>query len=536
MNASAEPKPVPSSVDAWAAHGFTGDPALLIRETTLVNAWVKRWSEAPDQPVLCDGNGAWITAAQLSQRSRVVAGRLAGAGLQAGDRILMSCAPSVDLVVAHVAALRLGLVVVPVNTAFSARELANVLNESLAKLSVVDDPARVPHGPVVGPTIDLAVALAVELADAQPPLLDNAGSDDPAMLVFTSGTTGRPKGVMLTHANLLSSAEALRIAWRWKPTDRLVLSLPLFHMHGLGVGVHVTLLTGASAVIIPRFSVDDVLDAVGRHHATLLFGVPTMWVRILASPRVGELAQLRLCVSGSAPLAADVWQGLADRGGQQILERYGMTETVMNVSNPYDGERRPGSVGLALPGVSVRLHEVSDDGVGEIVLTGPNVFAGYWERPERNRRASGGRASNEAKRRGAAPVLRSESNADAFTADGWFRTGDLGSFDPDGYLRIVGRSKDLIITGGFNVYPRDVEDVLREHAGVADVAVAGELSSEWGETVVAYVVRADSAVDADILMGHCASRLAGYQRPRRIVFLPELPRNALGKVVKSLLP
>ena len=490
------------SVDAWAAHGFTGDPALLTREATLVNAWVKRWSEAPDQPVLCDGTEKWITATQLSQRSSAVAGRMAGAGLRAGDRILMSCAPSVDLVVAHVAALRLGLVVVPVNTAFSANEVANVLNESLAKLSVVDDPARVPRGPVVGPT--------VELADTQPPLLDNVGSDDPAMLVFTSGTTGRPKGVMLTHANLLSSAEALRIAWRWTRGDRLVLSLPLFHMHGLGVGVHVTLLAGASAVIVPRFSVDDVLDAVRRHQATLLFGVPTMWVRILDSPRVGELAQLRLCVSGSAPLAADVWQGLADRGGQQILERYGMTETVMNVSNPYDGERRPGSVGLPLPGVSVRLHEVSDDGVGEIVLTGPNVFAGYWERPE--------------------------SNADAFTEDGWFRTGDLGSFDPDGYLRIVGRSKDLIITGGFNVYPRDVEDVLREHAGVADVAVAGEPSSEWGETVVAYVVRADSAVDAEILMGHAASRLAGYQRPRRIVFLPELPRNALGKVVKSLLP
>ena len=490
------------SVDAWAAHGFTGDPALLTRETSLVQAWVKRWSDAPHQPVLCNHRGDWVTAAELSARSRRVAGRFAGAGLRAGDRILMSCPPSVDLVVAHVAALRLGLVVVPVNTAFSASELANVLNESLAKLSVVDDPARVPHGPTVGP--------AVELADYEPPPLDTVGRDDPAMLVFTSGTTGRPKGVMLSHANLLSSAEALRIAWRWTPADRLVLSLPLFHMHGLGVGVHGTLLAGASAVIVPRFSVDEVLNAVAHDQATLVFGVPTMWVRILESSRVGELAGLRLCVSGSAPLAADVWQGLADRGGQQILERYGMTETVMNVSNPYEGERRPGSVGLPLPGVNVRLHDITTDGVGEIVLTGPNVFTGYWERPE--------------------------SNADAFTADGWFRTGDLGSFDPDGYLRIVGRCKDLIITGGFNVYPRDIEDVLREHIGVADVAVAGEPSPEWGETVVAYVVRTDSAVDAETLLGHAASRLAGYQRPRRIVFLPELPRNAMGKVVKNLLP
>ena len=500
------PAGTPDSAQGWAAHGFTGDPARLLDEGSLVRAWRNRWEEAPDRPVLYDDTSGWITAAELSRRSRVIAGRLLGAGLRAGDRILMSCAPSVDLVVTHVAAMRSGLVVVPVNTAFTRDELANVLHESQARLCVVDDPSRIPEGPAVARGVGPAVALP----DHEAGHLDLAGPDDPAMLVFTSGTTGRPKGVMLTHANLLSSAEALRIAWRWTPADRLVLSLPLFHMHGLGVGVHGTLLAGASAVIVPRFSPDAVLDAVRTHRATLLFGVPTMWVRILDSPRVAELGALRMCVSGSAPLTPEAWHGLAEAGGQRIVERYGMTETVMNVSNPHDGDRRPGSVGLPLPGVRVRLDSTSEDGVGEIVLTGPNVFAGYWERPE--------------------------ANAEAFTADGWFRTGDLGTFDHDGYLRIVGRSKDLIITGGFNVYPRDVEDVLRGHPDVADVAVAGEPSAQWGETVAAWVVcHGGAAIDADALLAFAAARLAAYQRPRRVVFVDELPRNALGKVVKSLL-
>ena len=284
-------------------------------------------------------------------------------------------------------------------------------------------------------------------------------------------------------------------------------------MHGLGVGVHGTLLSGASVVIVAKFSPDAVLDAAAVHDATLLFGVPTMWVRLLESDRVGELRRLRLCVSGSAPLSPDVWNFLAERGGQRVIERYGMTETVMNVSNPYDGDRRPGSVGLALPGVSLRLSGDAADGIGEILLTGPNVFAGYWDRPD--------------------------ANTDAFDADGWFRSGDLGRFDPDGYLRIVGRSKDLIMTGGYNVYPRDVEEVLRDHPGVADVAVVGEPSAEWGETVTACVVRTSDGTTetnqptVDELLDFATQHLAGYQRPRRVVFVDELPRNALGKVVKA---
>ena len=490
---------------AWAAHGFRGAAADLLRGESLPRAWAASWAQAPERPVLHDPITGWLSAAQLSARSAAVAGRFAAAGLRRGDRILMSCAPSADLVVAHVAALRLGLVVVPVNTAFAVNEILNVLDESQARLAVIDDPGRLATATGVT-AVDASVPLPDPVSDAAP-VLDQVRADDPALLVFTSGTTGKPKGAPLSHGNLLASAEALRVAWRWSPTDRLVLALPLFHMHGLGVGVHGTLLSGGSAVIVAKFSPDAVLDAIAEHDATLLFGVPTMWLRLLQSERVAELRPLRLCVSGSAPLAAEVWDGLAARAGQRIIERYGMTETVMNVSNPFDGDRRPGSVGLALPGVSVRLDGDAPGGVGEILLRGPNVFAGYWERPE--------------------------ANADAFDDDGWFRSGDLGRFDPDGYLRIVGRSKDLIITGGYNVYPRDVEEVLRGHPAVADVAVVGEPSSEWGETVTACVVRTDAAASPEELIVYAGHHLAGYQRPRRVVFVDELPRNALGKVVKA---
>ena len=495
------------SAGAWSRHGFEAGWEALVGEGTLVHGWLRCWRDLPDHPTLFDDHHGWVTASELQNRTAEIARRIARLGLRRGDRILMSCAPSVDLVIAHIAALRLGLVVVPVNVAFSAHEMANVIRESGAKLAVVDDTERVTSCPVVMASIEVSDVTQAGAIEA--PELDALDGSDPAMLVFTSGTTGRPKGALLSHANLLSSAEALRIAWGWTSEDRLVLSLPLFHMHGLGVGVHGTLLSGASAVIVPRFTPDAVLNAAARHSATMFFGVPTMWVRMLESSRVAELAHLRLCVSGSAPLSAEVFEGLAARGGQRVVERYGMTETVMLASNPLKGERRPGSVGMALPGVSIRIDGPSPDGVGEIVVSGPNVFGGYWDRPE--------------------------ANAEAFTPDGWFRTGDLGAYDLDGYLRIVGRSKDLIITGGYNVYPRDVEDVLRSHPCVEDAAVVGEPSAEWGETVTAFVVL-NAAISSDALMDHAAAVLAGYQRPRRLVLLDELPRNALGKVVKSQLP
>jgi malonyl-CoA/methylmalonyl-CoA synthetase len=450
--------------------------------------------------VLTDIDGHSLTGAQLEEASREVTGRYAAAGLVPGDRVLMSAETSTDLVVAHVAALRAGLVIVPANTAYREREIAHLVTDAAPRLAVVDSEERAnwiataqPGTRVVSPEVDLPAGPA--------PRLDDAGPDDPALIPYTSGTTGVPKGALLTHGNLLAGSSAVEIAWRWTSDDVLALALPLFHVHGLGVGLHGTLLAGARAVLIPRFDVDVVLDVARSSRATLFFGVPTMYHRLAASPRVGELARLRLCVSGSAPLPAALHDALAEHAGQRVLERYGMTETLMNVSNPYDGERRPGSVGLPLPGVDVAL-----DG-GEILVRGPNVFPGYWQRPE--------------------------ATAEVFR-DGWFATGDLGAWDDDGYLRILGRAKELIITGGFNVYPREVEEVLLGHPAVADAAVVGTPSDEWGEVVTAYIVLG-SALNAADLTEYAASRLAGYKRPRIVRFVDVLPRNALGKVVKHAL-
>jgi malonyl-CoA/methylmalonyl-CoA synthetase len=494
---------LPAPADAWRRHGFEGVAGDLVAAGTLPRAWSARWAGTPGAPTLAGPDGRWMSAGELEERTATVAARYAAAGLEPGDRLLVSAAGSVDLAVAHVAALRLGLVVVPANTAFGPAEIGAVAAAADPALAVLDDPGRLPGVPSAGPD--------VALPDGARPVLDAAEPDDTALLVFTSGTTGAPKGVPLSHANLLATSSSIEVAWRWTADDRLLLTLPLFHIHGLGVGLHGTLSAGASAVILPRFHVDAVLDAIATTGASLMFGVPTMWVRLAASPRVGELAGLRLCVSGSAPLDPSTFTALEAGVGSPVLERYGMTETGMLVSNPYDGDRRAGSVGLALPGVEARLenHEGAGEPAGEILVRGPNVFRGY----------AGGAAG---------------VGADTFTADGWFRTGDLGRADPDGYLRIVGRSKELIITGGFNVYPRDVEEVLRAHAGVADVAVVGVPDPEWGERVVACVVTADT-VTADDLLAWAADRLAPYKRPREVRFVDELPRNALGKIVRAAL-
>lgn len=469
---------------------------------SLPGAWTRQWMADPEKPVFYDRASGWVSAGALEDKTRRVAGRFHGAGLRRGDRILLSAEASVDLAVAYIAALRLGLVVVPVNTAYLERELAHIVNDARPAGAVMDDPMRGAWAQAASSQPLIAVSPSVDLADGSPDVLDALSTDDLALIAYTSGTTGAPKGAMLTHGNLLASAHAVRLAWRWNATDRLVLALPLFHLHGLGVGLNGTLVAGASAVLLPRFDTEDVLDAVSEHGGTLFFGVPTMYRRLADSPRVAELAKLRLCVSGSAPLSADLHGIIESQAGQAVLERYGMTETVMNVSNPYEGERRPGSVGLPLPGVNLRL----DPGTGEILLKGPNVFRGYWEQPE--------------------------ATASAFDQKGWFRSGDIGAFDEDGYLRIVGREKELIISGGYNVYPREIEDIIRSHPNVADVAVVGTPSEEWGEVVTAYVV-SDGAEDETALHKFASERLASYKRPRIVHYVPELPRNALGKVLKQ---
>jgi malonyl-CoA/methylmalonyl-CoA synthetase len=416
--------------------------------------------------------------------------------------MLFSAEASLELVIAHVAALRSGIVVVPANTAYREREVAHIVSDARPMAALVDDPDRAGWVKAAAEPEILLLGPDVDLPDREPVVLDAAAPDAPALIGYTSGTTGSPKGAVLTHANLLAGSEAVALAWRWTASDRLVLALPLFHVHGLCVGLHGTLLAGASAVLLPRFDVDAVLDAASDHEASLFFGVPTMYHRFAQSPRVGELARLRLCVSGSAALPAELHRTIAEHGRQHVLERYGMTETLMNVSNPYDGERRAGSVGFPLPGVELRLANGDE---GEILLRGPNVFAGYWERP---------RATTES------------------FVDGWFRTGDLGGFDSDGYLRILGRSKELIISGGLNVYPREVEDVLLAHPRVAEVAVVGTPSGEWGELVTAFVVPTADEVTPEELEAFAAERLAPFKRPRLLHFVDSLPRNALGKVVK----
>lgn len=479
-----------------------------MKPETLTAAWAELWAASPDRPQLHDPVVGWLTRGELDLRSRAAAGRLYGLGIRKGDRVLVSAGASAELVIAHIACLRLGAVVVPVNGAYRCPEVAHVVADASPRLAITDHPEW--PGWLASLDSRLAVVTPAIPADAaSAPGVDLCEAIDAALIGYTSGTTGTPKGAVLTHGNLLAGADSVRRAWQWTADDRLVLALPLFHMHGLGVGLHGTLLAGASACLLPGFAPDAVLDTAARHEATLFFGVPTMYARLAESPRVAELSRLRLCVSGSAPLAADLHQRLQELTGQAVLERYGMTETVMLTSNPSDGERRAGTVGLPLPGVSMRLDSSDAGGPGEVLVKGPSVFHGYWRRRDE----------------------------DCFTPDGWFRTGDIGELDDAGYLRLVGRAKELIISGGFNVYPREVEDALATHPAITEVAVTGTPDPEWGEIVTANVVLAHGAAQltVDDLRAHVADNLAPFKQPRRVVIVDELPRNALGKVQRNLL-
>jgi malonyl-CoA/methylmalonyl-CoA synthetase len=549
----------------WSRHLPAGGSAAdvdLTAGNTLPAVWLERWHAEPQRAVVWDERDGWVTGAQLLEHARDVAERLMRAGITAGDRVLMSGPSSARLVAAHAALLAIGAVVVPLNGAYRADEVRGVVADCRPAAALVEgvgepdewhqwiadaDPAvlvsdfdaaglAAGHAGVATPTTGSETAEsgdgpasraqsrpsirsggpgatasrggAGELADGADlgALAHERRPDEPALIGYTSGTTGRPKGAVLNHANLLASVRALELAWRWTPDDVLVLALPLFHMHGLGVGLHGTLTVGARAVLQPTFEPDAVFDAIagrdgtGEHRATMFFGVPTMYSRLVTSPRAAELSSLRLCVSGSAPMPAELHGAVREASGQHVIERYGMTETVMLVSNPHDAPRRAGTVGFPLPGVEVRLE------AEEILVRGPNVFSGYWERPAEN---------------------------SASFSDGWFRTGDLGQWD-DGYLRIVGRAKELIICGGFNVYPREVEEIIASHPDVVECAVCGEPDPEWGEVVVAYVV-AERDFDDDELKDYVGERLAFYKRPRRTHRIAALPRNALGKVQRQML-
>lgn len=473
---------------------------------TLPKHWTASWSVAPDQPALRTGDGGWWSAAELEARTRRSACRLLVAGALPGDRVLLRASSPSALVVAHLAVMRAGLVSVPINPALPEPEARGLIALARPALALVDDEAgaRLVAGvqpctrvlPIEGPGRDDPSAAGG---------LDRAGAEAPALLLFTSGTTGEPKGVPLSHANLLAGARALVDAWAWTPEDRLILALPLFHLHGLGVGIHGTLLAGASADLRPGFDPADVAQVIADGGVSLFFGVPTMYRRLVAAGRADALARLRVAVSGSAPLPVELFAAVEAASGQRLLERYGLTETVMVASNPLVGERRPGTVGQALPGVDLRLAPGTD----EIEVRGPSVFRGYLD--------------------------RLDATATAFDGD-WFRTGDIGLQDADGYLCITGRAKELIISGGSNVHPREVEDVLRGHPEVVDVAVVGAADVDWGEVVVAFVEAPGAGPGlVRALEDRARERLGPAKRPKRFHLVEALPRNALGKVTKASL-
>ena len=457
----------------------------------------------PDAAVVTDQFGVVFTNAELAARSAQYANVLVALGVQPGDRVAVQIGKSFDLVALHVGAIRAGAVYLPLNASYTEREVSDLMDDAEPALLVRDEPlAHAVSRRSSGELATLADAAAVAFDDVE------RGADDGAAILYTSGTTGRPKGAMLSHGNLAASARSLVEAWHFTTDDVLLHILPLFHIHGLFVALYCTLASGSSLIFIDRFDARRIAETLPR--ATVLMGVPTHYTRLLDEPAFTRecTRNIRLFTSGSAPMLVPTHDAFRERTGQTILERYGMTETGMLASNPYEGARKPGFVGPPLPGVEIRI--AGDSGTGGIQVRGANVFSGYWKRPE----------------------LR----ATEFTEDGWFETGDLGHFDEDGYLEIVGRSKDLIITGGLNVYPKELEMVIDEFAGVAESAVIGVPDPDFGEAVVAVVVAEPGAtLEADALRALAREKLAGFKVPKRFHIVDALPRNTMGKVEKARL-
>jgi malonyl-CoA/methylmalonyl-CoA synthetase len=467
-----------------------------------------------------DGKVREFTFGEVDERADRMAAALESRGLKAGDRLLVQLPNSVDFLDIFLACIRLGVIFVPVNVLYKEREVHHIVRDAAPSLCVVATELRanMPAEANVVELPDLAVEAMMHGAAGVVPRRDRVSSDGdaPAALVYTSGTTGRSKGAVLSHKNFAANAMNLVGAWAMTAIDRYLAVLPLFHVHGLGNGVAGWLACGCRMRLVDRFDASRIVAQFDSFKPTLFFGVPTMYVRLLeldgaTAARIGKT--VRLFVSGSAPLPASVLEAFREKFGQTILERYGMSETLMNISNPCAGERRAGTVGLPLPGVIVRLVDhngapVGDNTIGEVELRGPNVFSGYWNNPA--------------------------ATAAAFR-DGWFRTGDLAERSTDGYYTLRGRSSDLIISGGFNIYPREIEELLQEQPGVKEVAVVGAPDSRRGEVPVAYIV-SDEPLDDTALAEVCRRSLASFKLPRGFVRVPSLPRTALGKVQKHLLP
>jgi malonyl-CoA/methylmalonyl-CoA synthetase len=453
-------------------------------------------------------DGTRYSYADLDAETARFANLLVSLGLKRGDRVAVQLEKSAQSIFLYLGCLRAGLAFLPLNTAYQQSEIRYFVGDAEPAAAFCRPEARawfdgVPH------------RLELDAAAGQPTRFDTVASEaeDLACIVYTSGTTGRAKGAMVTHRNLTSNALALHSSWQFRAGDVLIHTLPLFHVHGLFVALHTALLNASKIILLPRFDAVPVM----RHfaHSTVFMGVPTYYVRLLAEPGLNtELcARMRLFVSGSAPLLAETFNAFRSRTGHTILERYGMTETGMNTSNPYDAERRGGTVGLPLPGIEVRIADDADrplaaGEIGGIQVRGPNVMPGYWRLPDRRQ--------------------------DDFAADGYFRTGDLGRLDADGYLSIVGRQKDLVISGGYNIYPKEIEMLLDELPGVTESAAFGVPHTDLGEALtVAIVAKPGASLTQEGVIAHVKRSLANFKVPKRVIFVPELPRNAMGKVLKN---
>ncbi len=483
-----------------------------------------------DRPALImPERNIWIYG-ELAARSARLAHVLVDRGVKPGDRLAVQIEKSPEAIALYLAALRAGAALLPLNTAYTPAEVEYFLGDAEPSLFVCD-PARAailsPIAARAGASVETLGAKGegslLEGANGQSAQFDNLarGTGDLAGILYTSGTTGRSKGAMISHRNLASNAEVLRDYWRFTADDALIHALPIYHTHGLFVAVNTLLMAGGSMIFLPKFDADAVFAAMagqGSPRATALMGVPTFYTRLLEDPRLTRqaVAGMRLFISGSAPLLAETHREWRARTGKAILERYGMTETNMLTSNPCEGERVAGTVGFPLPGVSLRIADPETGAptprseIGMIEVKGENVFSGYWRMPDKTRAE--------------------------FRPDGFFITGDLGQIDEAGYVHIVGRGKDLVITGGFNVYPKEVEGEIDALPGIVESAVIGLPHKDFGEVVAAVVVREKGAnVDERSVKAALAERLAKFKQPKAVIFVQSLPRNTMGKVQKNLL-
>ena len=476
-----------------------------------------------DRPCLVVSDGPGISYAELDRLSACYARVLDALPLAAGDRVVAQIDKSPDAVALYLACLRRGLVYVPLNTAYTAAEVDYFLGDAQPGLLICRPEKRADltplaqaHGLAQVATLGDGLGLETRAAAATPlQELVATADDDVVAMVYTSGTTGRSKGAMLSFANLASNVSALHEIWGWRADDVLLHALPIFHVHGLFVALHCALLGGSTILFHARLDIPRLRSDLPR--ASVLMGVPTFYTRLLDDPEFNaqDCRNMRVFISGSAPLLAETFHAFARRSGHRILERYGMTEAGMIASNPLQGERIAGSVGFALPGVELRVvdengSELPAGQIGQLEILGPNVFRGYWR--------------------------QAEKTAAEFCADGYFRTGDLAQLDTSGRLTLVGRGKDLIIAGGYNIYPKEIEACLDSLAEIRESAVIGVADADLGEAVVALVVtEQDGQLDEADVQARLAEQLARFKRPRRIIALAELPRNAMGKVQKQQL-